>query len=115
MRQEGEMTLELKKQLGRKIKKPERQFVTLSAWDPKIDGPSDKAKVVTEDLGQGPMEGIWIVTGREGVYGEENYSSELLDETQLEVVSTGLFGKERLRNKRDACKRLLLKVLSTSA
>ena len=54
MRQEGETSLELKKQLGRKIKKAERQFVSFSVWHPKIDGPLDQTKVVTENLWRRP-------------------------------------------------------------
>ena len=96
----GRTELTLKKSRGSKVLKPLREFVTLDAWDENIDGVLDKTKVIQEDFGEGTVEGCWVGRGRSGVFKEQAYVDQRVDESRLEADDSGPFGKERLANKR---------------
>ena len=96
----GQTHLTLMKSRGSKVMKPSREFVALDAWDEKLDGVLDKTKLTKEDFGEGTVEGCWVVRGRVGVFKEEAYVDQRMEESRLEADDSGPFGKERLANKR---------------
>ena len=96
----GQTQLTLTKSRGSKVMKPSREFVALDAWDEKVDGVLDKTKLTKEDFGEGTVEGCWVVRGRVGVFKEEAYVDQRMEESRLEADDSGPFGKERLANQR---------------
>ena len=96
----GQTQLTLMKSRGSKVMKPSREFVALDAWDEKLDGVLDKTKLTKEDFGEGTVDGGWVVRGRVGVFKEEAYVDQRMEESRLEADDSGPFGKERLANKR---------------
>ena len=58
----------------------------------------DKTKVTQEDFGEGPVDGCWVARGRAGVFKEQAYVDQRMEESRLEADDSGPFGKERLAN-----------------
>ena len=91
-------TVSLQNRTGRRlVNQGQREFVPEGSWDEAMDGKWDASKVVTEDYGKGPVTGIWVMRGREGVMREENYQDESFDIHRNEADDSGLFGSERLK------------------
>ena len=96
----GQAELVLKKSRGSKVLKAQRDFVRIGVWDEKLDGVLDKTKITEEDFGEGMVKGCWVARGRAGVYQAQGYLDSNMEESRLEAVDSGLFGKERFASKR---------------
>ena len=93
-------TLQTVSSRGQKYSGPKRDFVEVDAWDTKLDGDLAKATVVDEVIHGKQRRGVWVLRGRIGVWGEENFESKVAEDITIEEDNEGLFGDERKALKR---------------
>ena len=78
---------------------PEFEFVTSEAFNPKLDGEWDPAKVTCHFILGAKREGIWILRGREGVFKSKQKESTGSKQETVEDDGGGPFAQQRLENK----------------
>ncbi len=78
---------------------PEFEFVTSDAFNPKLDGEWDPAKVTCQFILGAKREGIWILRGREGVFKSKQKESTGSKQETVEDDGGGPFAQQRLDNK----------------
>jgi len=96
----GRTTLDTVQKRGQRFSAPKREFVEVEAWDSALDGALPNAKIVEEYIHGKMRRGCWVSRGRTGVFAEEMFETKVAEQRTREADSEGIFGDERLRNKR---------------
>ena len=87
---------------GEKMKGPRYQFVSKDVWDETLDGKWDQSKSTTTFFKGKPVEGMWVLRGRIGVWDYNEEESRQTRQSSIEDDGTGPFAKERLARKVNA-------------
>ena len=100
----------LKTQQARRVQthRPRRAFATLDSWDEKLDGKLDSSKIVDKVFDGQMKQGFWKTVDREGVYMEDGFVTQTLEEETVEAVDDGPLGKERLTSRRGKIEIIML-------
>jgi len=74
---------------------PKYEFVTKDAWVDDTDGKYDVSKVVFEQVFGKAREGIWVLRGREGVFGWKATAKKSSTKRTIEDDGSGPFAEQR--------------------
>ena len=84
-----ERFVEVRKSTSTAVQGREKYFVEEQHWDEKKDGKYDKAKATTEVIFGKKRTGMWVFTGREGVWEGITEEKQSIEDVHVEEFGTG--------------------------